>query len=90
MLTQSISPSKKIKILNAKKTSKKTTEMTTNFNRLNLIQEYVDRILDNMSTKDLARIVGEQLEENFLSYSDEELITEVSEYYPELLEEGDN
>lgn len=64
--------------------------MTTNFNRLNLIQEYVDRILDNMSTKDLARIVGEQLEENFLSYSDEELITEVSEYYPELLEEGDS
>ena len=90
MLTQSISPFKKIKILNAKKTSKKTTEMTTNFNRLYLIQEYVDRILDNMSTKDLARIVGEQLEENFLSYSDEELITEVSEYYPELLEEGDN
>ena len=79
MLTQSISPSKKIKILNAKKTSKKTTEMTTNFNRLYLIQEYVDRILDNMSTKDLARIVGEQLEENFLSYSDEEL-----------MEEGDN
>ena len=64
--------------------------MTANFNRLNLIQEYVDCILDNMSTKDLARIVGEQLEENFLSYSDEELITEVSEYYPELLEEGDS
>ena len=87
MLTQSINPFKKIKILNANKTPKKTTEMTANFNRLNLIQEYVDRILDNMSTKDLMRIVGEQLEENFLSYSDEELITEVSEYYPELLED---
>ena len=55
-------------------------------NREQLIENYVDRILDNMSTKDLMRIVGDQLEENFSTYSDEELITEVSEYYPELLQ----
>jgi hypothetical protein len=61
--------------------------MTTNINRDQLISEYVDRILDNMSTKDLMRIVGDQLEENFGSYSDEELIVEVKEYYPELLED---
>ena len=54
-------------------------------NRQQLIEEYVDRILDNMSTKDLMRIVGDQLEENLSTYSDEELITEVEEYYPELL-----
>jgi len=58
----------------------------SDFNRQALIQEYVDRILDNMSTKDLMRIVGDQLEENFSTYSDEELLTEVEEYYPELLE----
>lgn len=58
----------------------------SNFNRQQLIEEYVDRILDNMSTKDLMRIVGDQLEENFSTYSDDELITEVTEYYPELLE----
>jgi hypothetical protein len=57
------------------------------FNREQLISEYVDRILDNMSTKDLMRIVGDQLEENLSSYSDDELISEVSEYYPELLDE---
>jgi hypothetical protein len=57
----------------------------SDFNRQALIQEYVDRILDNMSTKDLMRIVGDQLEENFSTYSDEELLTEVEEYYPELL-----
>ena len=57
-----------------------------NINRDELISNYVDRILDNMSTKDLMRIVGDQLEENFASYSDEELIGEVEEYYPELLE----
>ena len=52
----------------------------------NLIEAYVDRILDNMSTKDLIRIVGDQLEENLSAYSDAELLTEVEEYYPELLE----
>ena len=56
-------------------------------NRDQLIQDYIDRILDNMSTKDLMQIVGDQLEENFGSYSDEELISEITEYYPELLEE---
>ena len=52
----------------------------------NLIEAYVDRVLDNMSTKDLIRIVGDQLEENLSAYSDAELLTEVEEYYPDLLE----
>ena len=55
-------------------------------NRQELIEEYIDRILEGMSTKDLMRIVGDQLEENFSTYSDDELITEVEEYYPDLLE----
>ena len=55
-------------------------------NRQELLDAYIDRILDNMSTKDLMRIVGDQIEENLSSYSDEELIAEVEEYYPELLE----
>ena len=63
-----------------------TNEMP-NFERETLISDYVDRILDNMSTKDLMRIVGDQLEENLSSYTDEELITEVTEYYPELLDD---
>jgi len=56
------------------------------FARNDLIEAYVDRILDNMSTKDLMQIVGAQLEENFETYTDAELIAEVEEYYPELLE----
>jgi len=55
-------------------------------NRTELLEAYIDRILDNMSTKDLMRLVGDQIEENLSSYSDEELIAEVEEYYPELLE----
>ncbi len=58
-----------------------------NFDRNTLISDYVDRVLDNMSTKDLMRIVGDQLEENLSSYSDDELLSEVREYYPELLGE---
>ena len=56
-------------------------------NRQELLDAYIDRILDNMSTKDLMRIVGDQIEENLSGYSVEELIAEVEEYYPELLEE---
>lgn len=55
-------------------------------NRQELLDAYIDRILDNMSTKDLMRIVGDQIEENLSSYTDEELIAEVEEYYPELIE----
>ncbi len=54
-------------------------------NRQELIENYIDRILEGMSTKDLIRIVGDQLEENLSTYTDEELINEVTEYYPELL-----
>jgi hypothetical protein len=57
-------------------------------NREELTQAYIDRVIDNMNTKDLVRIVWEQLEENLGFYSDEELITEVEEYYPELLEDA--
>jgi len=57
----------------------------SDFNRQELVEAYIDRVLDNMSTKDLIRIVGDQLEENLSTYSDEELLTEVEGYYPELL-----
>jgi len=59
--------------------------MSNTFNRDELISNYVDRVLENMSTKDLMRIVGDQLEEGFDEYTDEELISEVEEYYPDLL-----
>ena len=52
-----------------------------------LIQSYIDRVIDNMNTKDLIRVVWEQLEENLSLYSDEELKSEIEDYYPELLEE---
>jgi len=56
-------------------------------NRDQLVSSYVDRILDNYSLKDLLRIVGDQLEENLSMYSDEELLSEIEESYPELLQD---
>ena len=55
--------------------------------RDSLIQSYIDRVIDNMNTKDLVRIVWEQLEQNLSSYSDEELKTEIADHSPELLED---
>lgn len=51
-----------------------------------LIQSYIEQVIDNMNTKDLVRIVWEQLEENLSLYSDEELRNEISDLYPELLD----
>jgi hypothetical protein len=62
--------------------------MTDTFDREALVEAYIDRLLDNMSTKDLLQIVGEQMEENLTSYTDEELISEVESYYPDLLEDS--
>jgi len=41
-----------------------------------------------MDIKDLMRIVYDNLEQNFETYSVDELIEEVEEYYPHLLEES--
>lgn len=60
--------------------------MNNTFDRQALVEAYIDRLLDNMSTKDLMRIVGDQMEENITSYTDEELISEVESYYPDLLD----
>jgi hypothetical protein len=60
--------------------------MTDTFDREALVEAYIDRLLDNMSTKDLLQIVGDQMEENLTSYTDEELISEVESYYPDLLD----
>ena len=65
-----------------------SSEMTNTFDRAALVEAYIDRLLDNMSTKDLLQIVGDQMEENLTSYTDEELISEVESYYPDLLEDS--
>lgn len=63
--------------------------MTTDniVDRDELQSAYVDRVIDGMDIKTMAQIISDQLHENFDKYSVNELINEVEEYYPDLLED---
>jgi len=61
--------------------------MTKVFNREELIQSYAFQIMDSMDMKTMEHFVMDTLTDNLNSYSDEELIEEIKEYNPELIEE---
>ena len=52
-----------------------------------LQQNMIDRIVDDMDIKTLMQLVAEQLDHNYDDYTVDQLIAEVEEYYPDLLEE---
>ena len=54
-------------------------------NKAELIDAYAQQLLDSMDMKTMERFVYDTLVENLTDYTDEELITEVTDYYPELL-----
>ena len=55
-------------------------------NKAELIDVYAQQLLDSMDMKTMERFVYDTLVENLTDYTEEELITEVTDYYPELLE----
>ena len=57
-------------------------------NRSELLDTYIETIIDGMDHKDLWQYVYDSLEQNFETYSEEELVAEVEEYYPHILEES--
>jgi hypothetical protein len=60
--------------------------MNNTFNREQLIADYAQQILDGMDMKTMECFVYDTLVENLSGYSDEQLIEEVTEYNPELIE----
>jgi len=56
------------------------------FNRDQLIEDYVQSLIEGMDYKTMERLVYDALNDNLLDYTDEQLITEVEEYDPSLLE----
>ena len=52
-----------------------------------LQEAYVQSILDGMDWKTMEQYVYDSLNDNFEKYTIDELITEVKDYYPELLNE---
>ena len=63
--------------------------MTTDniIDRDELQDAYIERIIDGMDHKNLWQFVYDTLEQSFEKYSVNELINEVEEYYPALLED---
>jgi hypothetical protein len=57
------------------------------FNRENLIEDYAHLIVEGMDMDTLVSFAYDTLVSNLNEYNDEELITEVREYNPELLED---
>ena len=63
------------------------TSPLTDMNRKELQDNMIQQILEDMDIKTMMAILYDNMSESYDKYSDEELITEVKEYYPHLLEE---
>ena len=57
-------------------------------NRTELQESYIQQLVDGMDWKTMEQFVYDSLNENLDKYTDEELKTEINDYYPELLEEN--
>ncbi len=66
-------------------THSNTNQMT--FDRAQLIEDYIEQIIEGMDYRSMERFVYDTLMENLTDYSDEQLIAEVTEYDPELLKD---
>lgn len=55
-------------------------------NRTDLQESYIQQLIESMDYKTMERFVYDSLNDSLSNYSESELITEVEEYYPELLE----
>ena len=64
-------------------------EKMKNFDRDQLVENYVQQMIEGMDYKTMERFVYDTMVENLTDYTDEELLTEVTDYYPELLENSD-
>ena len=59
-------------------------------NRDSLQEAYIESIIDGMDHKSMYQYVYDNLTDHLDKYSVDELITEVEDYYPELLEQNND
>ena len=64
-------------------------EKMKNIDRDQLVEDYIQQMIEGMDIKSMERFVYDTMLENLTDYTDEELLTEVTDYYPELLEDAD-
>lgn len=60
-----------------------------NIDRKMLQNNYIERMIDGMDIDTLCTIVAEYMEMNLDDYTDEQLVAEVREYYPDMLDESE-
>jgi len=60
-----------------------------NIDREQLVEDYIQQLIEGMDYKTMECLVYDTLKDNLADYTDEQLITEVEEYNPELLEDVD-
>ena len=60
----------------------------TDMNRSELQQQLVNEMIDGMDYKTMWQILDSYMMESYDKYTDEELMEEVKEYYPHILEES--
>ena len=66
-----------------------TNSMTDNIIDRDALQDnLINQILDDMDIKTMMAILYDNMSESYDKYSVDELITEVEEYYPHILEES--
>ena len=68
------------------------TELITYSNTMNrseLQDNMIQQILDDMDIKTMMAILYDNMSESYDKYSDKELMAEVEEYYPHLLEDSE-
>ena len=58
-------------------------------NRVQLQRDYVDRMIDGMDINDLCIIVADYMHNNLEEYTDEQLVNEVKDFYPDMLDESE-
>ena len=58
-----------------------------NIDREQLVEDYIQQLIEGMDYKTMECLVYDTLKDNLATYNDEQLITEVKEYSPELLGE---
>ena len=63
-----------------------TSTSSANMNRSELQRNMVDAIVDGMDLEMLCQLACDALSTTYDEYSDDELMEEVKEYYPHLLE----
>lgn len=63
-------------------------QLMVTHNRQALQDAYINQVIDNMDLKTMWAVLFDFMDADLDKYTDEELMSEVQEYYPELLEDS--